>query len=333
MPSPIKEPTEAHLSIVGQRWLLEAGPASPASLLDRFFFSDAGGGPTRSIRSSWPACAGMTSVGSASCSRCPPGRNRAGPCHSPCLPALRPTPQLIRGMSHPLLLATQVVPRRPVPFALRTSTLSANLSPPLQQELRPRSEQERSPRARRPLSAENNLLRWGSDRPPREAGTSRRLPRPQQPPPSLLPRQRRCRSMIFDPTSTLRALGEPPLPCKAGPAHPTCTLSVSPLISLPVCKNSSHSPSPFPCLSRRHRGGIGATCPPPANISRLGRILSHGDPKRAPGAEFCALLHDALACVHACRACCSCLVQKSGPMCAPASPREPLWVHVVVAHL
>ena len=102
-------------------------------------------------------------------------------------------------------------------------------------------------------------------------------------------------------------------PCKPGPAHPICTLSVPPLISLPVCKNSSHSPSPFPCLSRRHRGGIGATCPPPANISRLGRILSHGDPKRAPGAEFCALLHDALACVHACRACCSCLVQKSGP--------------------
>ena len=122
-------------------------------------------------------------------------------------------------------------------------------------------------------------------------------------------------------------------PCKPGPAHPICTLSVPPLISLPVCKNSSHSPSPFPCLSRRHRGGIGATCPPPANISRLGRILSHGDPKRAPGAEFCAILHDALACVHACRACCSCLVQKSGPMCAPASPREPLWVHVVVAHL
>ena len=122
-------------------------------------------------------------------------------------------------------------------------------------------------------------------------------------------------------------------PCKPSPAHPICTLSVPPLISLPVCKNSSHSPSPFPCLSRRHRGGIGATCPPPANISRLGRILSHGDPKRAPGAEFCVLLHDALACVHACRACCSCLVQKSGPMCAPASPREPLWVHVVVAHL
>ena len=40
-------------------------------------------------------------------------------------------------------------------------------------------------------------------------------------------------------------------PCKPGPAHPICTLSVPPLISLPVCKNSSHSPSPFPCLSRR----------------------------------------------------------------------------------
>ena len=31
------------LSIVGQRWPLEARPASPASLLDRFFFYDAGG--------------------------------------------------------------------------------------------------------------------------------------------------------------------------------------------------------------------------------------------------------------------------------------------------
>ena len=71
MPSPIKEPTEAHLSIVGQRWLLEAGPASPASLLNRFFFYDAGGEPMSSRWSSWPACAGMTSVGSASCSRCP----------------------------------------------------------------------------------------------------------------------------------------------------------------------------------------------------------------------------------------------------------------------
>ena len=72
MPStPIKEPTEAHLSIVGQRWPLEARPTSPASLLDRFFFYDAGGEPMSSRWSSWPACAGMTSVGSASCSCCP----------------------------------------------------------------------------------------------------------------------------------------------------------------------------------------------------------------------------------------------------------------------
>ena len=71
MPSPIKEPTEAHLSIVGQRWPLEARPTSPASLLDRFSFYDAGGEPMSSRWSSWPACAGMTSVGSASCSRCP----------------------------------------------------------------------------------------------------------------------------------------------------------------------------------------------------------------------------------------------------------------------
>jgi hypothetical protein len=67
MPSPIKEPTEAHLSIVGQRWLLEAGPASPASLFDRFYINDAGGEPMSSRRSSWPACAGMTSIDPASC--------------------------------------------------------------------------------------------------------------------------------------------------------------------------------------------------------------------------------------------------------------------------
>ena len=112
------------------------------------------------------------------------GRNEQGPCHSPCRHDLRPTPRLIRGMSHPLLLVTRVVPRRSVHFALSTSTLLRNLPPPLPQELRPRSELERSRRARGPLSAENNLLRWGADRPPREAGTSRRLPRPQQPPPS-----------------------------------------------------------------------------------------------------------------------------------------------------
>ena len=54
----------------------------------------------------------------------------------------------------------------------------------------------------------------------------------------------------------------------------------------------------------------------------LSRRLSDGDPKRAPGAEFCALLLDALGFVHACRACCSCHVQKSGPMSVtePALP-------------
>jgi hypothetical protein len=44
--------------------------------------------------------------------------------------------------------------------------------------------------------------------------------------------------------------------------------------------------------------------PPPAKISRLGGVLTHWDPERAPGAEFCASLHGALGCVHACRACC-----------------------------
>ena len=61
--SPIKEPIEAHLSIVGQRWPLEARPASPASHLDRFYINDAGGEPMSSRWSSWPACAAMTSVG------------------------------------------------------------------------------------------------------------------------------------------------------------------------------------------------------------------------------------------------------------------------------
>ena len=112
------------------------------------------------------------------------GRNAAGQRHSPCRHDPRPIPHLIRGMSHPLLLGTRVVPRRSVHFALSISKMSCNLPPPLPQELRPRSELERSRRARGPLSAENNLLRWGADRPPREAGTSRRLPRPQQPPPS-----------------------------------------------------------------------------------------------------------------------------------------------------
>ena len=62
-----QRPFASHLSIVGQRWLLEARPSSPASQLDRFVFNDAGGEPMSSRRSSWPACAGMTSVGAASC--------------------------------------------------------------------------------------------------------------------------------------------------------------------------------------------------------------------------------------------------------------------------
>ena len=37
---------------------------------------------------------------------------------------------------------------------------------------------------------------------------------------------------------------------EAGPAHPSCTLSHYPLISLPDSNNSTHSPSPFPCLPR-----------------------------------------------------------------------------------
>ena len=37
------------------------------------------------------------------------GRNEAGPCHSPCRHGPKPIPHLTRGMSHPLLLGTQVV--------------------------------------------------------------------------------------------------------------------------------------------------------------------------------------------------------------------------------
>lgn len=70
---------------------------------------------------------------------------------------------------HPLLLGTKVVPRKSVHSALSTSTLPRNLSPPLPQELRPWSKQKRSRRARGPHSAENKLLQWGPDRPPRKA--------------------------------------------------------------------------------------------------------------------------------------------------------------------
>ena len=76
------------------------------------------------------------------------GRNEQGPCHSPCLPALRPTPRLIRGMSHPLFFGARVVPTIASHFALSIWTVPGNLPPPLPQELRPRSEQERIRRAR-----------------------------------------------------------------------------------------------------------------------------------------------------------------------------------------
>ena len=76
------------------------------------------------------------------------GRNEQGPCHSPCRHGPKPIPHLTRGMSHPLLLGTQVVRTIASHFALSTSTMTCNLPPPLPQELRPRSEQERIRRAR-----------------------------------------------------------------------------------------------------------------------------------------------------------------------------------------
>ena len=112
------------------------------------------------------------------------GRNEQGPCHSPCRHDLRPTPRLIRGMSHPLLLGTQVVRTIASHFALSTSDLSCNLPPPLPQELRPRSELERSRRARGPPCAEDKLLGCCADGASREVRGFRRLPRPQHTPPS-----------------------------------------------------------------------------------------------------------------------------------------------------
>ena len=76
------------------------------------------------------------------------GRNLAGPCHSPCRHGPKPIPRLFRGMPHPLILGTQVVPTIASHFALSTSKMASNLSPHLPQELRPRSEQERIRRAR-----------------------------------------------------------------------------------------------------------------------------------------------------------------------------------------
>ena len=112
------------------------------------------------------------------------GRNAAGPCHSPCRHGPKPIPHLIRGMSHPLLLDTQVVPTIASHFALSTSDLSCNLPPPLPQELRPRSELERSRRARGPPCAEDKLLGCCADGASREVRGFRRLPRPQHTPPS-----------------------------------------------------------------------------------------------------------------------------------------------------
>ena len=68
-------------------------------------------------------------------------------------------------------------------------------------------------------------------------------------------------------------------------------------------------------LSRSHRGGIVCDLSSACQTSAFGRgVLTHGDPKRAPSVEFSALVHGPLAFVHACRACFSCIVQKSDPM-------------------
>ena len=191
------------------------------------------------------------------------GRNAAGPCHSPCRHGPKPIPHLIRGMSHPLLLDTQVVPTIASHFALSTSDLSCNLSPPLPQELRPRSELERSRRARGPLSAENNLLRWGADRPPREAGTSRRLPRPQQPPPSpssptLLSEHDLRPNKQHRPSAPSVS---PPCPAKPAPRTPLAP---------------SRYPLSFPCLFAR----ILFTHPLPSLASLAGsrRTVARGAP-------------------------------------------------------
>ena len=67
---------------------------------------------------------------------------------------------------------------------------------------------------------------------------------------TLLPHRHHRRRTIFDPTSTLCALGELLPPCKAGPAHPSCTLLRSALTSLPSCKIPSHiASSPLASLA------------------------------------------------------------------------------------
>ena len=65
---------------------------------------------------------------------------------------------------------------------------------------------------------------------------------------------------------------------EAGPAHPSCTLSHYPLISLPDSNNSTHSPSPFPCLPRRlsaDGGARDAPCESPRSPPR-GRFPTLG---------------------------------------------------------
>ena len=178
------------------------------------------------------------------------GRNAAGPCHSPCRHGPKPIPHLIRGMSHPLLLGTRVVPTRSVHFALSISKMSCNLSPPLPQELRSWFELERSRRARRPLSAENNLLGCGAHRPPAEVDYPGALRSAQPPPPPPL--------SVGVPKAAALALHDrarrgpcaPPTLRKPYPAHPSCTLLRSALTSLPSCKIPSHiASSPLASLA------------------------------------------------------------------------------------
>ena len=191
------------------------------------------------------------------------GRNEQGPCHSPCLPALRPTPRLIRGMSHPLLLGTRVVPRRSVHFALSTSTLPRNLSPPLPQELRPRSEQERIRRARGPLSAENKLLRWGADRPPRKAGTPGRLPRPQQPihsPSSPTSSSEDDLRPNYRPSAPSVSSPRPAKPAPLTPAAPSCAQPSLPYLVARFLLTSPHPHLPLSQASRRHWRDLSYVC-------------------------------------------------------------------------
>ena len=127
-----------------------------------------------------------------------------------------------------------------------------------------------------------------------------------------------------------------PLPCQAGPAHPTSTLSESPLISLPVCKNSSHSPSPFPCLPRRRSADSGA------RGARLeDRRARHPvGPFPRLWAHWARSLRRGRACtLFGCDACMWCRAVRVPcrpsvyAHATPAGPSEPLWVHAVVAHL